>query len=723
MQPIVNIKFLADLKEFSTQMQNANRSLEKTSKKLQNVGTALTVGLTAPLLAFGAKSLSLFNEQAKAIAQVDAGLKSTGNTAGFTSQELQKMASSLQNNSLFGDEQILKDVTAQLLSFTNISGAAFERTQQAALDLATRLDGDVKSSTIQLGKALNDPVAGLSALSESGIQFSKDQKELINSLVETGNAAEAQSIILDELEKQYGGSAEAAAKAGTGPLKQLSNTLGDITEEFGAIIAEGIMPFVENLKEIAAGFSELSPATKKFIVIVGGVAAAIGPLLALAGTILPAIGTGLALLTGPIGLLVAGLTAVGVIIYKNWEPIKKTLVDIGNYFIDLYNESTAFRVVIESISTAFKNMLAVGKYVFGIIGEIINTIWENIKQAFSSYGDILKAVLTGDLNEVPGLIKDAFSKGFGNVGTAIKNIQKDFGPLKDTITNNLEEGINNALTGKKYKLLPEAIDASEAANKVANQITNNTNSDEPGGNLGRGKIQAIDSSFNQGIQLESPLKVAAETINTHVAVISESLLTGLANMLEFKEAAAMILEENAENFAVGFGEILGSIASGNSGVADLGKLFLGTIADMAVQLGKMAIGIGIAVQGIKAALSSLNPVLAIAAGVALVALGSVVKNSISNLGSSGSSLPQFANGGVVGGSSKYGDKILARVNSEELILNKDQTKVADSLMNNSGSSFPSEVKFRIGNDELIGTLKRGLQGNLRGGGSLNLNLG
>ena len=96
-------------------MQNVNRQLSATGKKLQGVGTNLSVGLTAPLALLGAASLKAFDTQAKAIAQVDAGLKSTGNQVGKTSQQLQDMASELQNNSLFGDEEILKSATAQLL--------------------------------------------------------------------------------------------------------------------------------------------------------------------------------------------------------------------------------------------------------------------------------------------------------------------------------------------------------------------------------------------------------------------------------------------------------------------------------------------------------------------------------------------------------------------------------------------------------------------------------
>ena len=161
-------------------------------------------------------------------AQVEAGLKSTGNQVGFTSEQLQKMAADLQKTTLFGDEEILKGATAQLLTFTNIAGDQFARTQEVALDLATRLDGDLKSASIMLGKALNDPVANLSALSRAGIQFSEEQKATVKAMVKTNNLAGAQTLILNELEKQYGGSAAAAAEAGMGPIQQLMNQFSDM---------------------------------------------------------------------------------------------------------------------------------------------------------------------------------------------------------------------------------------------------------------------------------------------------------------------------------------------------------------------------------------------------------------------------------------------------------------------------------------------------------------
>ena len=77
----------------------------------------------------------------------------------------------MQQVSLFGDEQILNDVSAQLLTFGNITGDVFDRTQRAVIDLAATLGGDLQGVSIQLGKALNDPVEGLSALRRSCLLY------------------------------------------------------------------------------------------------------------------------------------------------------------------------------------------------------------------------------------------------------------------------------------------------------------------------------------------------------------------------------------------------------------------------------------------------------------------------------------------------------------------------------------------------------------------------
>lgn len=252
--------FENDLKRMTKNMDSFSNNVEKKNSILNmsyaklGATIAATFGATQ-IIQFGKQSISLYREQQKALAQVEQGLISTGNASGKTFEELQNDASDLQKNTLFGDEEILKNATAQLLTFTNIANNQFTRTQQAALDLATRLDGDLKSASIQLGKALNDPVSNLSALSRSGIQFSDEQENVIKNLAKTNRLAEAQTIILDELEKQYGGSAEAAAEA-DGGITQLANTIGDTREVLGKLALEGLQPIIEDLKEFFENLDE-----------------------------------------------------------------------------------------------------------------------------------------------------------------------------------------------------------------------------------------------------------------------------------------------------------------------------------------------------------------------------------------------------------------------------------------------------------------------------------
>ena len=383
----------AQTREFDKALGSSMRKMKTFGKNTKRLGKDMTMGLTAPIAALGFTAVKAFDQQAKAIAQVEAGLKSTGGQVGYTSKQLQKMASDLQSKTLFGDEEILKDATAQLLTFTNITGEQFAKSQQAALDLATRLDGDLKGASIMLGKALNDPVANLSAMSRAGIQFSEDQKEVIKSLAEGGNMAEAQSLILEELSKQYGGSAEAAAKAGTGGLKQLQNAFGDLQEEFGAIIMDFLPPVIDGFKNMLRAFQQLSPEAKKFMVIGAGIAAALGPML----VILPSLIQGFMALISPIGLIVGAIVGLGIAIVTFADEVAGPITAVANYFITLYNESAMLRGMIGAIKGTVQT-------VFDFFVFAVNNVIESVKDL----GGIIKAIFT-DFAAIPDLISEAFS--------------------------------------------------------------------------------------------------------------------------------------------------------------------------------------------------------------------------------------------------------------------------------------------------------------------------
>ena len=389
------------LNNIQRQAQLTEKRFTDLGKRISGIGKTLSVSVTAPIVGFAALSVRAFGQQAAAIANVEAGLRSTGNAAGKTSEELQALASELQNNSLFGDEEILEGVTSTLLTFTNVAGEQFNRAQQAALDLSATLGTDLQSSAIQIGKALNDPVKGLTGLSRAGIQFTEDQKDVIKSLAETGRAAEAQNLVLQELERQFGGTSAAIAASGTGPLKQLSNTLGDLGEEFGKAITEVINPAVVRLnafvQDLIARFQALSPEFRRNIVIFGGFAAAIGPILVALGSLTVLF----APLIGQITAFVSALQAAGasaITISRGFGTLLRIGTGAATAFIAIgkaaFELEQRFSFISETINTligVYFDLLNAGLKLIGINVDIEDGI-ETLKVAFNLFGETLEGV-------------------------------------------------------------------------------------------------------------------------------------------------------------------------------------------------------------------------------------------------------------------------------------------------------------------------------------------
>ncbi len=283
--------FVADMKGFtqplrdaqkqSNELLGAARPLTTLFKDIGDgatrLGTALSLSVTAPIVAFGAIAVKNFDESAQAVAQLEAALISTGGVAGRTSEQLQALAKSLEAKSLQDDDAILRGIIDTLLQFGSIAGDTFDRASQAALDLSQRLGKDLQASAILVGKALDDPIKGLAALSKAGVTFTEAQKDVIKQLVETGHKAEAQNIILDELAKKFEGAAEAASKAGTGPMKQFTIQLGNMSESWGKLITETMNPFIVKATEVVKWIDTWSDSSKVLVGSAAGIAGAIGP--------------------------------------------------------------------------------------------------------------------------------------------------------------------------------------------------------------------------------------------------------------------------------------------------------------------------------------------------------------------------------------------------------------------------------------------------------------
>ncbi len=152
-----------------------------------------------------------------------------------------------------------------LATFTNIKGENFGSATQSILDMSQALGIDLDSAAMQVGKALNDPIAGLSALSRSGVQFTADQEAMIKAMVEAGNVAGAQEIMMAELNTQFGGSAAAAVDTYAGQQVVLKEKMADIQQtlgealmpilmQFGTFMADTLVPIIASVVESLSGW-------------------------------------------------------------------------------------------------------------------------------------------------------------------------------------------------------------------------------------------------------------------------------------------------------------------------------------------------------------------------------------------------------------------------------------------------------------------------------------
>ena len=302
----------------------------------------MSIAITAPLTAWAAKGISEARETAAAMAQVQASLASMGPVAGRTTEQLTAMADQLERTSLFEGDQILGDVTATLLTFGNVQGTVFDRAQQAAVDLATKFKTDLGSAAVQVGKALNDPVKGVTALTRVGVSFTAQQKEQIAGFVATGQAAKAQGIILAELERQVGGSAAAAQAAD--PWNRFSDSLNALAEQIGTKVLPLLPPLIDKFSALVDTFLNLPEPMQNLILGAGALGAALGPVvigvggaIAVFGKLLPVLtklpalltvaGTAFRFMLGPIGL---AITAAGALYlaWKNWDKIAPILQNL-----------------------------------------------------------------------------------------------------------------------------------------------------------------------------------------------------------------------------------------------------------------------------------------------------------------------------------------------------------------------------------------------------------
>lgn len=373
---------------FGTRMQTFG-------SRMRTFGASMSRNLTLPLVGFGVLAYRELSAGERALAQTQAVIESTGGAARKSVDDILELSSSLSELTSIDDEPI-QEAANTLLTFRQIAGDTFDEATEATLDLSVAMDRDLRSSAVMVGRALNDPLRGMQALTRVGVQFSDEQRAAIETMVAFGDTAGAQQIILEELNAEFGGSAEAMGGTAAGRLNRLKNKM----EELGASILENLMPALEDFADFLSGLAEkynaLTDSQKKWVAWLIAALAVAGPLSSALG--------GLATVLGWLGGAIGGLVgAVGGMVFAVGIAAA-VVVGSAVYIATHWRETTDF------LRNAWMN-----------IQNVARTVWANVAGAIHSAATAgANAVRTavdnmmGFIRSIPGRA-GAIASGFGGV--------------------------------------------------------------------------------------------------------------------------------------------------------------------------------------------------------------------------------------------------------------------------------------------------------------------
>ncbi len=470
----------ADISGFKKGMAEAKSEASGIGSHLKDIGSGIkdfadkaavvSAVATAAIVAFGKASVDSFNQSADVIKQQEAVLKSTGNAAGVTTEQLQKYASQLQKVTRFSDEAVMQGQNL-LLTFTAIKGPTLKQATDIILDMSTALGQDLKSSAIQVGKALQDPILGVTALRRVGVNFNKEAQDTIKALVDTGHAAEAQQFILKELNTEFGGSATAAAQTFGGQIDILKNKFDDFKEKIGGVLAaiaqfaitgdtggvksalsalipdqksvETILSIITGLRDAFISFGKWVAENKELVTtFLTGLAIGIGAILIVA-PLVAAVMNPFVLIFGAIALAIAAL-------YTAWQTNFLGIQDITNQVI------TAIKWFLDNIlMPAFQ---AFSNWFSKVLAPAIVAVWQGflmpLFQAFVGWfkerWEFIKTMIDGVWKIITGIVQVAWALVSGIITVGLQILSGNWSGAWETIkqkTHDVWEGLKNIFNG------------------------------------------------------------------------------------------------------------------------------------------------------------------------------------------------------------------------------------------------------------------------------------
>ena len=548
--------------------------------------TGRVTDVMAKSFSSSALDMEAFAESMKMVAPI-------ASSAGISLEKTSAMLAVLANNGIKGS--MAGTMLRRIISEMETSGKS---TAEAIKDLAEK--------GLDLGGAMDE----VGQRAQSGLLKLVENTDLLAELnTEFENASGSAKEMADVMDMTAAGASKALGSAVEG-----------LAIEFGGLISVALTPVIKKLTQFATFVNELPKGMKIFVAVVAALAAGIGPLIFVAGSLVRV----MTALRAATILQTIATGALGVAVQIATSPITLIAIAIfalGAAFIYVRENSEAFAA---GLRNAFRDL---ANFVLPLINTIINSV-NKVAAALGRDSVLIEPFEKFQREEQP--ILKSFREVFGGVAKSIGLIKdkseettESLGTLAEGIDGVTESANNGTRALTEYEKVMKRVNAISDKRAQFNV-----------------KLDVIDTEFE-------PLPYDEEETDEKFLKLETNYARIKVAAMEMADKVTQAVNRMAVDTIVGMAEIAGAMAVGEASFADMGKFIIGQFATILSQLGQMFIEYGVALMGFQAASISMNPALAIAAGAALVAVAGGIKAHMSKMGEGG--IPALAEGGIVTG--------------------------------------------------------------------------
>lgn len=518
-------------------------------------------------------------------AQTAAAIKSTGAAAGVTSQHIQDMANSIEKATGVEGEAIQRGANL-LLTFTNIRDVAgknndvFSQATKLMADMSVAMGQDMKSSALQLGKALNDPEKGMTALQRVGVAFTESQKETVKQLQETGHTLEAQKIILKELQTEFGGSAEAYGKTLPGAIERAKAAWENMTDAILgpnlAAMKAGMTILADTINDVADAIQAKGLGTAIYdafgpnvIAAIVGVGAAIGL------AVIPAL-IGAATAAAPFIATAAVIAFAARPIIQIWG----TLPEVMSYVFTTIDTTLTqwYQTVHDVADRVWKAFQAAAQNIGSVFNKLFGGLGTFIADQYSKLPDAVKAPLAGltgafkgfvvdvggAVATIPGMVAGHVAavgaigpKFLAGIGSAIGTEFAQAYQIGSTFLGNLQKYIGTF-----------AVEGANGLGHVAKAAT------DMGHDMGKGGKEAADAAEKQAKAISDTFgKLAADLASLEIDLMLDPAMDALkyleAQAGALKGALKKLMQEGVDPLDARFAALKNTLRDVNAEIADV----------------------------------------------------------------------------------------------------------------------------------------------------------